>query len=674
MPATTGISSSDRNAWMTRISNCLIIIVLLSLLAPFSARAQQRGLFLIQNPLQYVDLTYEYRNLNNSSNGTGSSSSDTHILRPKYHIGFDYAIYDPDILSGSFSAVGKADQTYFANNPGTSGSRFEPGYEYDISGTFLNRKPVSVDFISRYHLDTAQPQFSPAYNVDTYYSKLGVRYKGAFLPSTLNYSYTNTATSGLTNDTTTRNTLVTFETNHRYRNLSNTKLYLTYSDQENTQSNSYSTQHSYTSLELSNNLAFSVLKKALSLGSYVSLQKDNGDYSGTSMQWREMFSSYLGRSLQVGVNNTFYRLNRSSTDQTTENIEGWVEHQLFNSLRTRLSFMGNYDSYDVGHVDTTTGRASMSYNKMLPEGGNVNFLISDSYEVKDQNLGKSSMAENNEPPITLNGNPLYDYQLKDAYIDVTTIRFTTVDHTPVQTPVFTTRVLGTTTYLSIADTSALPKIVLVTYSYAVNPQITYGTNTLNVNGNLSLLRGRYLLFAQYEQRDQNLLDGRADLVILGSSTVFRGGGEFRYLTHTFGAEYLNVNFLNNSREAVAGYWRYAGSVGRFLVNADMRDTYTRYSASGSNSSSLQSNYADNTLSTMVNVSRSVFRNGVVQFTGNYQMLRGDSPHRDDIILRLRYTWNMGKFMLSFDAQTFIRELTSSSQNNNYLKFEVRRYF
>jgi len=683
---------------MRRIARSFTILLLLSVVVPLSAWAQQRGLFLIRNPLQYVDVTYEFRNLNG-----GGASSSTHILRPEYHLGFDYAIYDPDILVGSASVTGKAEGSAYSSSSGasgastsfrkrhaffpfwyssssgssgasgSSGSSAELGFvEYNISGTVLNRKPVSFDFISRYHLDTAQPQFSPSYNIHTYYSKAGTRYKGPLLPTSLSYSAITTRTAGLSNNTTTHNRLLTLESNHTYRNLSVTKLNFTYNNLENTQSyQSYATQHSYAAVDISNNLALNLPTKSFFLGSGLNLQKDYGDYSGTTLQWRETFTARLGRALQTGLNYNYYRIDRTASKQATNNVEGWVEHQLYSSLRTRLAVKGNYDSYDIGHINTTTGTAGVAYAKLIPNVGMLTFQISDSYEVKDQTLRNTTMLKQNEPPITLNG-PLDNYELQEANIDTTTIRFTRVDHTPLQSPAFTTRVTGTKTYISILDTTSLPPTVLITYSYAVNQQITYGTNTFNVNGNLSLLQGRSFVFINYERREQYLFDGQPTYVTLGSSLTFRGGGEYRYQDHTFGAEYQNVDFLNNSRDLLSGYWRYFRAIGQFSVNTELRDAYTWYSTTGG--VSYQADFSDNSLSALLNVSRRFFRNGVLQFTGNYQMLRGDSPNRDDLMLRLRYTWSMGKFMLLCDFQTFIRELSSSSQNNNHIKFEVRRYF
>ena len=80
------------------------------------------------------------------------------------------------------------------------------------------------------------------------------------------------------------------------------------------------------------------------------------------------------------------------------------------------------------------------------------------------------------------------------------------------------------------------------------------------------------------------------------------------------------------------------------------------------------------MSAMVNLTRQVFRNGVLQLSANYLMIRGDNPNQDNVVFRLRYLWSLGKFKLLLDYQLFYKDITFSSQLNNYVKFEIRRYF
>jgi hypothetical protein len=216
------------------------------------------------------------------------------------------------------------------------------------------------------------------------------------------------------------------------------------------------------------------------------------------------------------------------------------------------------------------------------------------------------------------------------------------------------------------------EVILVTYTYRANKQVTYGTNTFNVNANLSLLQGRYLLYASYQRSDQNLIDGSANLVSLGPSSFLRGGAEYRYISNTFGAEYQNIQYINDSREAVTGYWRYVGNIGLVRIDTELRDTYTWYSSAATTTP--QGNFTDNTLSAMVNLTRQVFRNGVLQLSANYLMIRGDNPSQDNVVFRLRYLWSLGKFKLLLDYQLFYKDIAFSSQMNNYVKFEIRRYF
>lgn len=664
---------------MRRFLPRLIILLLLCLSVPFPARAQQKGLFLIQNPLQYIDFTYEFRDLNHSSSGSSSDSgSTTSLLRPKYHIGADYAVYNPEILRGSFSASARLDQAFYSYNPGSSGSNTEPGFEYNITGIFLERKPVSVDFTSRYQLDQALPLYATPYTLYTLYSKAGIRIRG-LLPTLLSYSNSNTRTAGLINNTTTENTIASIQTVHNYRNLSNSKLSLTYNSLDNRQTaTGYTSQHAYLMLELDNNLAFRALSKAMTLGSNLNIEKDYKDYNGTSLQWREMYAATLGKALRAGLNYTLYKIDRTSYNLTRNQVDGWAEHQLFKSLRTYLSGKADFESYDAGHLNTTTGNLTLAYNKNLPDSSKLNVQIRDTYELKDQSLGVKSMTAYNEKiVVTSPGDPTQRYYLQHYTQpeDVTQIKDSNgyLYAIPAEVEIV---VEGQQTYLLLKNPAHLPadNLLFVTYSYPVNGQITYGTNTFGINSSLSLFQGLYNFYVQYQRSDKQLFDGQDMLMVLSPSSSLRGIAEYNKLGHTLGAEYANLDYQSNSKESAAGYWRYTGNViEKLLLHTDVRNTFNWYTAAGSDSNSPKA-YTDNNFAATVTLSRQLFRYGMAQFSGNYLMIRGGSPHRDDISLRLRYSWSLGKLQMAVDAQSYLRDYSSSSQINNYVKFEIRRYF
>lgn len=666
MPATTGISSSKRNDRMTRIENCLIILLLLALALPYPAWAQQRGLFLIQNPLQYVDLTYDYRNSSVDAK-TGSSSSERHDLRPRYYLRFDYALYNPDVLQGTFAGSAKFDYSRSSSDPGTSSSKNGPGFELDVTGVFFDPKPLSADFTVRKRDDLVMPDFSPAYDVFTDYYKTGLRYKSKVMPVAANYYNITSRTSGLSNDSRTNNETVTLEVNHNYRQVSVSKASFRYNDMTNTYGQStYDTHHSYTLFELSNTLAPTIGRFRPNFGSNLSYQRDTGSYRGNTYQMRETFSCYLGKALETGANYNFFRLERDIDTQTTNMGELWLEHQLFSSLRTRLSARANFDRYDNGYLDTYGGTLMTTYTKNLPDKGRLFFRIGDTYEVTDRynapTTDKLIMFDNSYTDVVLGNNIASVIRAVDSR-----------DNTPYIENVDFTVTPGAITYVRVIAGSTLdqklPTTVKFTVSYVATPPIKYGTNYVNVASSVSLNQDRYYLHVTYERRDQNLWSGQDNVLILGPSSFLRGGAELRLNNNlnTFGLEYQNLEYITDSRESVAGYWRYTGRLGTLAFNSNLQNTYAWYRSS-------QSAFSDNTLSAMVTVSKRLFRNSTLQLTSNYVMIRGDSPSRDDLTLRLRYIWAMGKFQLVLDEQSFLRFMSGSTQFSNLVKFEVRRYF
>jgi len=680
MPAITGISSNEWNRRMTRIANCSIILLLLALIAPFPAWAQQRGLFLIKNPLQYVDLTYEYRN--SSTGGSGINSTTTqerHDLRPRYFIRFDYAIYDPDILQGSFAGSAKYDYSHYSSSPGLSGSKNGPGYELDVNGVFFNRKPLSADFTVRSRDDLVMPEYSPSYDIYTDYYKAGLRYKNPVIPLSAYYYNVTARTSGQTNDSKMTNETVTFDANHNYRQVSVSKFSFIYNDMTNTYERmAYDTHHTYYLFTLDNTFAPTLGRFRPSFGTNLSYQKDSGDYAGTTYQARENISCFLGRALETGANYSYYRIERdiNTQSQTTNNAELWLEHQLYSSLRTRLAFRGNFDRYQDGYVDTTSASLMTTYTKNLPDMGRLYFRIGDTYEVKNQDFSNTTQTRIDQP-VTFESN-FTDVVLGNNVLSVTRA-IDIVDGTPYYENVDFVLIPGPISYLSVIPGSTLfnrtfPRTLKITYTYQVNPAIKYGTNILNISSNVSLYQDRYYLYVNYEQRNQNLWSGQDNVVVLGPSSFLRAGAELRLNNNlnTFGIEYQNLEYIYDSRESIAGYWRYTGRIGSLALNTTIQDTYIWYRSN--QVTSTRSTYSDNALSAMVNMTQRLFRNSVLQLTTNYVMIRGDSPSRDDLIFRLRYLWAMGKFRLAVDVQSFLRFMNGENQINNLVRFEVRRYF
>lgn len=678
MPATTGISSSNRNDRMMRLVKCSLMLLLLVTCIPLPVWAQQRGVFLIQNPLQYVDFTYEYRN-SSSTGTTNTTSSERHDFRPRYYLRFDYAIYDPNILQGTFAGSLKYDNSYYSSSPGTSGSKNGPGYELDVNGVFFAKKPLSAEFAVRNRDDLIMPEYSPSYDIYTDYYKAGLRYKSNVIPMSAYYNYVTTQTSGLSNDSTTTNSTVTFDAIHNYRQISVSKLSFTYNDMTNDYVQStYNSHHTYYLSELNNSFTPTLGRFHPSFGTTLSYQKDSGDYAGSTYQARETFSCYLGRALETGANYSFFRIERdlNTQSQTTNNVDLWLEHQLYSSLRTRLSARGAFDRYQDGYMDTTSIALSTNYTKNLPDKGRLYFKISDSYEVKDQNFANSTQTNNIPKPLVFTNTTeqvFLDYNV-ETIIRAVTINnveyFLNQDFELIQN--------GTAFYLRVLPgsnlASVLPVTLYITYTYQVNQAIKYGTNTFNISGNLSLQQNRYYTYFSYERRDQNLISGNDNVVALGPSSFFRVGGELRQNNNqsTLGLEYQNLEYITDTRNSVAAYWRYAGTLGATAFNTNLQDTYAWYSSNQSSAS--RSNYADNTFSAMLNLTRRLFRNSTITFTSNYSMIRGDSPSQDNLTFRMRYLWAMGKFRLAVDAQSFLRYRNGSNQINNLIKFEVRRYF
>ena len=666
-------------------------LLFLLVLALPEARAQQRGFLLLDRPLQYVDFNYQFRNQDTSSNGR-STSSDSHRLSPGYFLGLNFAILDPNIFIGNISGSARFDQAYYSGssesslynfyNTSTSGSSSGWRLYYSLSGNIMRRKPVSAAFIAYRTQDWIQQDFAPGYNATTDYLNISSKYRGPVLPTLVRYTYSKTdADNSYYGARTYKNSLLELQSNHTYNSLSQTDLSLQY--QKTSNSDIFTPEQTYYQFmaSLNNSLLWNFSRNtSASLTSGFTYSNYHGDaYSLNSYQINESMNWFLGRAFKTGANYSYSAQNGSSLNVTDASnsqhsnaVNIWAEHQLYDSLRTRIAGLANFNNYTYGYQNSASGIISLDYNKKLPREAVLTLNFSDTYQRNEQKLSQSTVVQYNEQILVTDITQRYPLN----FPSVTTIIevWDKTQNFKCDTPAdYGIETFGFQTFITINPTGRIHTndVLLVTYGYQLNTDTTYATNTISGGASLSLMNNHYRIFTQYSQTTPYLISGIADYQNQSISRYFNAGIQSFYANGTtLGFRYNYADTYRNQQNYFYAYWWYNGRYGINTYNLTLSDTYTidnpQHVVFG------KSQHL-NTLQVSANVSRPVFRNGQIQLSANYLMTRIDTI-QDNFYVTLTYSMRLGKFLLWCTAQSLLNDTSAVTMWNNSINLTMRRYF
>jgi hypothetical protein len=651
------------------LSLCALLYILI--LALPEARAEQKGLLLLAQPRQYVEIDYDFRDQRVSTNKGSSSSSDLNRFSPSYFISLPFAIYNPDIFLADIHTLVKYEQDFLLSPNGLSQSNSTVNFYYGVAGTFTRKKPLTASFYANSQKSWIQEEFSPGHDVTSTNYGAEVNYKNAFLPLRVRYDHNESEFTNLRDFQSYNDNNITIQTQHRYRDFMQSNLIL--QDRWIRNINSASTP-AYTNNELSANLNNSVSWKFSPttpgyLTSSLDYMKTTGTQALTTAQITETLSQSLGKALKSGASYS-YSVQQSPLESThTQAGNIFISHQLFDSLRTLINLQGTSNQFGGGTQNQLTGTGTLIYQKKLPHDSTIQFQLSDSYQWNQQQLANPLRTQFNE---TIN---ITDISLRFplANQNVTSIiEVWNKDHTiQFQDPAdFGTFVIGNLTYITINPTGQIHsgEVLHVTYRFLLDTDITFVSNTVSASGNLSLFGNFCSIFAQFSDTQRNLIGGNDILTLTGNSRSASVGAEGRMANQTFGVKYNSTSNPSISQDSLNAYWWFAGAVGKNLVRVSVTDTFNFWV---DNNRSV--NAHNNAIDASTTVTRQFSRSSQGSLGAGYIRTDGSS-NQDSAYLKLNYTYVLGKFQFWATAQSLLHNYTNQSLINNSISLMLRRNF
>jgi hypothetical protein len=636
-----------------------------------AGRAESRGLLILGRPLQEVKLEYEFQNTSNSTERS-STSADLHRYFETYLFSIPFAVLKSDYFEGNITLGARSIQDFVYPSDGESSSDRSVALTYRFTGVFTRRKPYTLYVNSSESRDHVQQEFSPGYDLTTTTYGAEAYYKNKVIPANLQFTHTDSEESGGNHDQTNSTDLITFRAQNSFRDFSHTNLGASYNLIRDRQGTNPTQSLDIMNADLSNSLSWKLgSRRPGILTSSYSYSRLTGATQLDTFNIRETLSQTLGRALESG-GSYGYSAQKSpdySINTTTGNF--WLSHKLFESLRTQLKGIGTFNKFADGEQNQMAGTGTITYQKRLPLKSDLSLSVSDTYQWNQQKSVSSIRTQfNEEIRITDLGKR---YALANTNVTDVTEVWNSTHTVPYSRPAdWDLFQIGDQTYLTINPAGQIHTgdVILVTYNYGTDTELTIGANTLGFSGNCSLLDNILRLYGIYSITEQRLLSGSARFTPLGKRTTLTAGAESKFRDNTVGIRYYTTDDSILDQNEFTGYGIFARELGRYRLSLNISDNYDFWTDKTTGRDAW-----DNSLSATAILSRVFSWRSRGSIRGGYLRTDGTTS-RDAIYATLDYGITLGKLRFTLKAQSTINNNhnPNSSNINNLIHLSIERYF
>ncbi|MCM2356883.1 MAG: hypothetical protein NDI77_01930 [Geobacteraceae bacterium] len=658
----------------------LIFTTLLLTLHAGESSAKQRTLLQLGGLRQQISLDYTYDGAVSESNEVTTSASQQRFDE-NYAMGLRYAIYDPRLLTGSFSGTAGLTQSQELEGQALGGTDSGQNFQYRLTGMLLQRESTPVTFYSYSQLNRVQRPFSSSYDLTTDGFGVAMSIHNAQVPSTISYSRSSAATSGQGIDTNSTGDSLSLSASHSYRNLVSTSASFSRSSSEtDSGGNAEATSSDAYQVGLTNNLNIDNARGRALLTKY-QLRNTAGTRSTRSSEWTENLSWGFGKALYGGLNYVNSYENSGDQKATANSGGAFLQHRLFASLSTSLNGHVSHSDFSSGSVSSVGGGISLDYQKTLPRESLLQLTASQSLSVSENELREDVLFVTNERHTVPDLVTVFEFELVKSDIihdvpgDIVVMNrdrtFTYTEGTD-----YTIRQDGRLTFVVFPLTPAPGPFPItagveltIDYRYRVDPSIKYSTSSRAVSANLSLFSSRHRIYASYADSDQEAISQQQDASRLNESRLYTVGYTARLEYSSFAVAYRRQESTTSDSDNLSASWRFARNFGNNYLSVSLRDNYSLYGKSGvdgngdfSNAFSLDSVY-QKVLYGRINM----------RLNGQYVNIMGRTES-DTVALGLDLSTWFGRSELVLQSSVDWRFSGTTAERHDNVKLTYRRHF
>ncbi len=506
---------------------------------------------------------------------------------------------------------------------------------FTIDTTFLQYKPYTLNLFANSDRQDFTSSIAPD-NVtanDTYRAKLSLDYWD--LPTDIEYENKVTDFEGLTNFTTTTNSVRTRTTHRTDESDSTVRTEYREIDREqetatsSTENIFFSASNFYNfsdDMRLSSSMfAFDTSTKFSTTGVSDSTTSRNVTVTENLFldHSRTLSSDYLGRAV--------YREDNGN-DTTTLFGSGRLRHQLYENLETTFLATAQREDINEGDIENYETELNLKYRRRIP-WGQVGLTNSYRLRLEDDNT-KEGIRDVLDESHVLTGTTLAFLGAEN--IDTTTIVVTDAAGLVVftQGPDYIVSTGGDTVAISrtgVGSTIADGATVLVDYQFLADGPFTLGNRTFQIGGDVSLW-DTLSLFYQYSDSQDTLISGTRTST-LGDDITQIFGGEVRWRWSKTRGEYEDKD---STRDPLKRWM-----IGETLTFKPFRTLAVSMSATFTNSEFVDTGEKTEQIDGRFNLQWQPVRWGQFSVEATQRRTRGDIQETDETFAVSRFDWWFG---------------------------------
>jgi hypothetical protein len=625
--------------------------------------------------VKYLKMDVEAEQINyRSQQGAGSSKSQRLYLAPGVGIGWNYFLYHPDLLTYSLL--------------------FEPGYVWQESGapgqmsqtdmlvlngnftaTLLQLKPYATTFTySRSHDDVHYDFFNSA-TVDTERWGAISGYREGPVPVVVTFDHSQTDSSGLNFDSTSKQTTVSLQAQNSRRKEDLTELNYQFTQYDSVSSDAVqSFGDSSTAHHLSVNDTEHFNTSSLASSLFYDHIEGSDETPSDSVNLSLDYSWQHTPRLRSFYGYSFSDYSTDGADSMNNSARAGLQHQLYDNLTSMVdvtgakassdSFGSQLDLYSVG-TD-----ASVDYSKRLGDWGHLSLGDSASYSLTHQDSsGGELLVPNESHAVPLNyiffltqPRAVTFVSLTETTGAITYVRGSDYD------VITTTDPWQIQIYSTGPNHLAQNQTVKANYIVQPNPTGSYSTFNNGTEIRLDFWQQRAGIYARY-----NFSENRSDSpgFVFDNIREFQAGTDLNWHRLRLAANYTDHKSSLNDYQSIAlseGYTLLASA--KNSASVDFHQQWSTYPGQGTNSPTQNARYYSFTgRYTWHPVSAFSWDNQV-----GYEIQHGAGLDQDLITANSYLSWFIGKldFRLGYEFEN--QKYPTETRDRNFVFLRMRRNF
>jgi len=654
-----------------------ILVCLLLVLAPCSAKAEYKGLLLLKDFSQFLAVDYGFSGQQSMPKTGRNASSLNNSFAESYNAELEYSLLSDYIFNGHLKVALGTDQQMTSGSSSGSGNR----YSYDVDGQIFKLSPTPAYFSTRSETHHLQNPFSKGHDVTTDGYSVGASFKHKIIRLSIGYSNSTEETSGTKNDTRTQSEQLMLRASNNAKNSkSDLKLFhsafsmqpLSYNGTARSSDDSYG---------IIGSNALTLGQSGISLNTTVNYRERINTTLTKEISLGEGFSWQLGKALTLGIgyeNSTSSTSTLSKAEATAERQQGGsvsLSHRLYDSLATQLQIQGSTSDGSAGRNKLYGGSAGFAYTKKLFDADRLNLNYSHGFSVVERHLTTGMLTVLNEP-LTVQLTATTPSQLQQPYVVESTVIVNDLANPLLrydQNSDYRLIKIGAYTgfdFAIIGSRITDGQKLQVTYSYKVDANENLRTSTDAGSALITFLDRVYSINANFAMTTQMNASGQTAVSNSNSSLSYTLG-----VTRNKNGTVATVVYGKNESEQlksqyVEGTFRVARKFEEGSANAQISDRHTWTGATSYNTKAT----SQNSLTLNVDYSRNIFTKALLTVRASYHRSSEADRERDDIALESGFRWSEGKLLVEANGKVQYRYTDGDHALDEQLTLRLTRYF